>query len=68
MARKGVTFKKHKKQRGGFYPSVMGTILKSGPIFLSLAGFQARKLLANDKSRISSRKRSRNGTRKTKRS
>lgn len=68
MARKGVTFKNHKKHKGGFYPSVMGPILKSGPMFLTLAGLQARKLYENDKKRLSSRRRSRKGTRKTKRS
>jgi hypothetical protein len=68
MGRKHATFKRQKRQKGGFYPSVMGPILKSGPMFLTLVGLQARRLFQNDKARLAARKTSRKGTRKTKRS
>ena len=56
--------KTHKTvQKGGFYPSIMGTILKSGPMFIVSAFLQAKKLIQNNKTRLASRK----TTRKTKR-
>lgn len=43
---------------GGFYPSAMGSILVTGPLFMGAAMFQARRLLANNTKRMASRSRS----------
>ena len=55
--------RRYKKQKGGFYPSVMAPILKSGPMFFTAAILQAKRLIQNSAKRLSSRK----ATRKTKR-
>jgi hypothetical protein len=58
--------------RGGFYPTAMGSILRSGPAFVTSAIITAFKLIRGDKERMGSRARrslSRaHNTRKVKRS
>jgi hypothetical protein len=58
--------------RGGFYPAAMGSILRSGPAFVTSAMITALKLIHGDKERMKSRTRTRLGrartTRKVKRS
>lgn len=58
--------------RGGFYPTAMGSILRSGPAFVTSAIVTAFKLIRGDKERMASRSRVRNSrahrTRKVKRS
>lgn len=57
--------------RGGYYPGAMGSILKTGPLFITSAIITAFKLLYRSKGRLESRKRSlsrKHSTRKTKRS
>jgi hypothetical protein len=49
---------------GGFFPSAMGSILQSGPIFMTASAVQARRLIVNEKERMASRKRSRRRNRK----
>jgi hypothetical protein len=44
-------------QKGGFYPSVMGNILITGPAFISASIMQAFRLIKNNKTRMASRKR-----------
>jgi hypothetical protein len=44
-------------QKGGFYPSVMGNILVTGPAFISASLVQAYRLVTNNKTRMASRKR-----------
>jgi len=57
--------------RGGFYPTAMGSILRSGPSFITSAMITAFKLIRGDKERMASRARTRNSrahsTRKVKR-
>jgi hypothetical protein len=56
--------------RGGYYPTAMGSILRSGPVFLSTAIQAALKLIKGSKQRLQSRKAGRGrgyGTRKVKR-
>jgi hypothetical protein len=56
--------------RGGYYPSAMGSILRTGPLFISSAIMTALKLLYRSNERLESRKRSlrrKHGTRKVKR-
>ena len=42
--------------RGGFYPTAMGAILRSGPIFISSAIATALKLIHRDNDRAKARK------------
>ena len=44
-----------KKQSGGFYPSVMGKILMTGPYFMSACFMLGSRLFVNDKSRMTGR-------------
>jgi hypothetical protein len=44
-----------KKQSGGFYPSVMGKILMTGPYFMSACFMLGSRLFVNDKTRMSGR-------------
>uniref|UniRef100_A0A6C0DCR6 Uncharacterized protein n=1 Tax=viral metagenome TaxID=1070528 RepID=A0A6C0DCR6_9ZZZZ len=44
-------------QKGGFYPSVMGNILITGPAFISASLIQAYRLIKNNTTRMASRKR-----------
>ena len=56
--------------RGGYYPTAMGSILRSGPIFISSAIMAALKLIKGSKKRLNSRKAiisRKYGTRKVKR-
>lgn len=53
--------------RGGFYPSVMGGMLKTGPYFMTAAMVQGVRLVGNNKTRMAKR-RSRGSRRRTKRS
>jgi hypothetical protein len=56
--------------RGGYYPTVMGSILRSGPVFISSAILAALKLIKGSKERLQSRKASagrKYSTRKAKR-
>lgn len=61
--------------RGGFYPTAMGSILRSGPAFITSAIVTALKLINGNKERMNSRSRSHSrgtlgrahGTRKVKR-
>jgi len=48
--------------KGGFTPSVMGTLLVSGPMLLTAAAMQGKRLVENNKTRMKSRagKQSRN--------
>ena len=41
---------------GGYAPSIMGTILKSGPYFVTAAVAQASRLINNTKARMASRR------------
>ena len=43
-------------KRGGFFPSAMGSILQSGPLFMTASVIQGRRLLQNEKERMASRK------------
>ena len=43
------------QHKGGYTPSVMGTLLTSGPVFLGAALFQAKRLIQNNKKRMKSR-------------
>ena len=45
--------------RGGFYPAAMGSILRSGPAFVTSAMITALKLIHGDKERMKSRTRTR---------
>jgi len=45
------------KHKGGYTPSIMGTLLASGPVFLGAALFQGRRLIQNDEKRMKSRRR-----------
>jgi hypothetical protein len=49
--------------RGGFYPSVMTGLIRTGPYFMTAAAAQASRLIRNNKTRMSKRK----GSRKTRR-
>lgn len=54
--------------RGGFYPSVMGGMLKTGPYFMTVAVAQGVRLVGNNKTRMAKRRgRSRGSRRRTKR-
>uniref|UniRef100_A0A6C0JXD1 Uncharacterized protein n=1 Tax=viral metagenome TaxID=1070528 RepID=A0A6C0JXD1_9ZZZZ len=55
--------------RGGYYPAAMGSILRSGPVFVSSAIFAALRLINGSKERMKSRKTGGrgHGTRKVKR-
>lgn len=57
MPFKAKSRKMRRRMYGGFYPSVMGSLLKSGPIFLGAAFFQGKRLLNNNASRMKSRRR-----------
>jgi len=43
--------------RGGYYPTAMGSILRSGPTFITSAVITAIKLIQGSKERLQSRKR-----------
>ena len=43
-------------QKGGFYPSVMGNILITGPAFIMAGVSQAYRLISNNKTRMASRR------------
>jgi hypothetical protein len=43
--------------RGGYYPTAMGSILRSGPTFITSAVLTAIKLIQGSKERLQSRKR-----------
>ena len=61
------TSTRKRAQKGGFYPTAMGSILRSGPAFVTSAIITAFKLIRGDKERMGSRSRAHN-TRKVKRS
>jgi len=44
------------RMKGGYYPSVMGNILRSGPMLISSALMTALKLIQRDKERLKARK------------
>ena len=48
--------RKIKKTRGGFYPSLMGGLLTTGPLFFTPAIAQGIRLLRNNASRMKSRR------------
>ena len=48
---------RRRAQSGGFYPSVMGNLLKSGYMFITPCIVNAVKLFRNHKTRRSRRKR-----------
>ena len=52
------------KAVGGFFPSAMGSILQTGPIFMTASAVQARRLIVNEKERMASRRRSRKVSKK----
>ncbi len=41
---------------GGFYPSAMGSILTTGPFFMTAAFYQGRRLLTNNTKRMATRR------------
>jgi len=51
-----------RRTKGGFYPSVMGGVIRNGPLFITAAVAQASRLI-----RGSSRKRTRRRTKRTRR-
>ena len=55
---------KHSRAHGGFYPSIMTGVIRTGPYFMTAAVAQASRLIRNNKSRMSNRKGSRKGSRK----
>jgi hypothetical protein len=46
--------------KGGYTPSVMGTLLVSGPMLIGASIIQGKKLIENEKSRLRSRSRAYN--------
>ena len=48
--------RKLKKLRGGFYPSLMGGLLTTGPFFFTPALAQGIRLLRNNTARMKSRR------------
>lgn len=52
-------------QSAGFYPSAMGSILTTGPVFVGAAIYQGRRLLQNNTKRMASRSASRKGRKAT---
>ena len=49
--------KRNSPIKGGFTPSVMGTLLVSGPMLLGASMMQGKRLIDNEKSRLASRSR-----------
>jgi hypothetical protein len=45
------------KHKGGYTPSVMGTLLVSGPVFVGAALLQGKRLIENNNGRMKSRRR-----------
>jgi hypothetical protein len=54
--------------KGGYIPSIMGGLLRSGPYFMTAAMAQGGRLVRNNKTRMASRKSRRGHTRRAKRS
>jgi hypothetical protein len=56
-----------RRTKGGFYPSVMGGVIRNGPLFITAAVAQASRLIRGSKRSGSSRKRTRRRTKRTRR-
>lgn len=54
-----------RKQKGGFYPSVMYGLTSAGPYFVTAAFAQGARLIRNDRGRMATRRRRRGYTRRT---
>jgi hypothetical protein len=52
-----------RRTKGGFYPSVMGGVIRNGPLFITAAVAQASRLIRS----TNSRKRTRRRTKRTRR-
>lgn len=59
------TRRRHRKVRGGFYPSIMGGVVQNAPLLIPVAARQSLRLLEEYK--LLSRKSRRNNTRRNKR-
>ena len=49
---------------GGFMPSIMGGVLKSGPYFMTAAISQGSRLMHNNRKRMATRRRGRQNMRR----